>query len=57
MFCVVAMVLLGGWWLSQMVTMEFVAFYLHDLALSYALLACSYSLLACLACSKSCLLA
>ncbi len=26
MLCVVAMVLLGGWWLSQMVTMEFVAF-------------------------------
>ncbi len=22
------------WWLSQMVTMEFVAFYWHDLALS-----------------------
>ncbi len=34
MLCVVAMVLLGGWWLSQMVTMEFVAFYWHDLALS-----------------------
>ncbi len=30
----VAMVLLGGWKLSQMVTMEFVAFYWHDLALS-----------------------